>query len=375
MDIDIVMIYVASALILLSIVASLVSPFFRRPRKDDDESGDEPEAGMSIVIPCHDNAYELEHNLPALLDQQYSNFEVIVVDESSTDDTDDVLKKLKAQYPNLYTTFIPQSSHYLSRRKLALTVGVKAAKHEWIVFVDADCRPADNQWLSKMAHRAKEGKDIVMGYANYESEANGYYRFRQLLKAVCNMRKAQRSTAYASGGCVIAMRRSLFMEGNGFLKDLKYLRGEYDFLVNEYAQPDRVAVALDAMMLKDAPTRRSWVNDNLFYMETRRHLMRSHSWRLPFVVDGVLLHVSFLLDVAAIVVSSLIANWIVLGAACLSLVLMFVLRSIFASKAARLMGERLSAFLIPFMELRLVWTNLVLLVRYKTSDKYDFIRK
>lgn len=74
---------------------------------------------VSIVLAVHDNAYELEERLPQLLEQQYrGKWEVIIVDESSTDDTQDVLTRAKAKYPRLYTTFIPESSHYISRRKL-----------------------------------------------------------------------------------------------------------------------------------------------------------------------------------------------------------------------------------------------------------------
>lgn len=331
--------------------------------------------GMSIVVACHDNAYELEHNLPALLGQQYPDFEVIVVDESSTDETDDVLKKFKAQYPNLYTTFIPQSSHYLSRRKLALTVGVKAAKNEWVVFVDANEKPVDDQWLSNMASCIGEDKDIVMGYANYSEEAGSYYRYVQLIEAYRNMRKARRSIAYASGGCTVAMRRSLFMDGNGFVKDLEFLRGEYDFLVNEYAKKGRVGVAVEAKMVKDAPSHRSWVNSHLFYMETRRHLSRSKMWRLPMWIDTFFLHLIFIASLATIVVASILSLWVVLGVACGVLVLLFACRAIIGYKVAKAMGERLPVMLIPLMDLRLAWTKLVLHLRYKASDKYDFIRK
>lgn len=383
MDIDILTICVASAVLLLSIVAALASQFLRRPRVGDDQQqtdystprSEEGSVGMSVVIASHNNAYELEKNLPAMLEQVYPNFEVIVVDESSTDETDDVLKRLKSQYSNLYTTFIPQSSHYLSRRKLALTVGVKAAKKEWVAFVDVASRPADSHWLANMAQHATDEHDIVMGYANYDDETNRYYRFRQLLNAARNIRKAQCSTAYASGGCAIAMRRRVFMDANGFQKNLEYLRGEYDFLVNEYAKPGRVAVAIEAVIVKDAPSKKSWINDNLYYMETRRHLRRSKLWRIPVIIDAVMLHVAFLADVLAMAVAVLTARWILLGAACVGLLLMLGLRTWFAVGMARSMGDKLSVLLVPLMELRMAWTHVALACRYRFSDKYDFIRK
>ena len=66
----------------------------------------------------HDNAQELERNLPAFLTQDYApGYEIIIVDESSTDETEDVLKRFKHQHNNLYTTFIPDSFFLIVRKK------------------------------------------------------------------------------------------------------------------------------------------------------------------------------------------------------------------------------------------------------------------
>ena len=93
-----------------------------------------------------DNGKDLEENLPAYLTQQYEpGYEVIVVDESSTDNTDDVLKLMKQQYPHLYTTFLPKPDIHLVRKRLALTIGVKAAKNEQIIFTDIKAFPIQLQ--------------------------------------------------------------------------------------------------------------------------------------------------------------------------------------------------------------------------------------
>ena len=89
----------------------------------------------------HDEAEALEKNLPLFLTQQSKRaVEVIVVDDDSTDETPDVLKRLKAEYPNLYTTFIPNSPPNPWRRRLALTVGAKAAKGDWMLLKKATTR-------------------------------------------------------------------------------------------------------------------------------------------------------------------------------------------------------------------------------------------
>ena len=89
---------------------------------------------FSVIMPVCDQAVELEQNLPAFLTQEYeSGYEVIVVDENSTDNTEDVLKLLKQDYPHLYSTFLPKPHMQTLRRKNALNIGSKAAKNEWII--------------------------------------------------------------------------------------------------------------------------------------------------------------------------------------------------------------------------------------------------
>lgn len=378
MLIDTLTIIVCVALPMLTALAIAANPLWLRPKSAQaTPANDEARPRLSVVMSVHDNAHELERNLPALLSQDYAaGYEVIVVDESSTDDTEDVLKRLKHSHPNLYTTFIPRSSHYLSRRKLGLTVGVKAAKGEWIVFTDADCKPRGDQWLAALASHCTEGKDLVLGYTSYADGTSAFRRFYQLLEQWRALRSARR-TAYRYGGHALAMRRSLFVEGDGFREDLKYLRGEYDFLVNEYAAPHNTAIATEpeARLVQDEPSHTTWLNDHLFYMETRRHLNRSLSFRLPVIAGGTLLHLSYILQVATIAASATFGRWLELGVAAFCLAMLYTLRAVAACRAFKPMGERLPWWLIPLMELRMAWSWTGFFIRHARADKYDFIRK
>lgn len=380
MAIDAVTIIVCVSLLLLAVVSSwLANAFWRRPKGrafDNGEVGQQPR--FSIVIAAHDNAYELERNLPSVLSQDYeAGYEVVVVDESSTDETADVLKRLQNTYPNLYVTFIPESSHYLSRRKLALTVGVKAAKNEWVVFTSADCKPLSEKWLTALSAHCTDDKDMVLGYTAYAHDAKAFQRFYRLLTACYRFRRAQRSKAYAYGCSNLALRKSVFMERNGFLLNLKYLRGEYDFLVNEYAEADNADVAFehDACNVQDAPSHKTWTNDHLFYMETRKHLSRGFAYRFLNNIDTLLLHVNFLAQMAAIALSIYLENWTVTVAAALCVVITLTVRMVLASKAIRAFGEAVPLWLVPLFELRVMWQRLLFKVKYAFSDKYDFIRR
>ena len=120
---------------------------------------------FSIIMTVFDNGCDLEEHLPAFMTQAYEpGYEVIVVDESSTDHTDDVLKLMKQQYPHLYTTFVPKPDIHIVRKRLALTIGVKASKNEWIIFSDINSSPQDETWLQTIASNLENTSGILLGY-------------------------------------------------------------------------------------------------------------------------------------------------------------------------------------------------------------------
>ena len=170
---------------------------------------------FSVVMTVYDNGRELEQTLPAYLEQDYEpGYEVIVVDESSTDDTDDVLTLLKAKYPHLYTTFLPKPDRNVTRQRLALTLGVKAAKSDWLVFTDIHTLPPSDQWLKELAQFAGDSQTaLLLGYIQRKDGTVRLQLFDQPKQARTLVSKAERRRANGHRG-----------------RWLRYLRGKYDFL-------------------------------------------------------------------------------------------------------------------------------------------------
>ena len=168
-NIDTLTIIVSVVLIFLALLTPFINPFFRsvrkkgyaqskdniietceRPTTNSETSQKEGYPSISILLTPTDNAEVVSENLSLYLNQDYpSDFQVIVVAPEKDKETEDVLK----QHTNerLYFTFIPDSSRYMSKKKLAITLGVKAAKYNWIAMADIFCKPSSENWLKTLA--------------------------------------------------------------------------------------------------------------------------------------------------------------------------------------------------------------------------------
>jgi glycosyltransferase involved in cell wall biosynthesis len=156
--------------------------------------------GFSIIMTVYDQAHELKENLTAFLTQVYEpGYEVIVVDETSTDDTPDVLKLYKQDYPNLYTTFLPKQSRSFVRRKMAFNIGLKASKNEWVILQNINNEISGENELQAIAEALDEDAELTFAYiskkgirlqpfASYEDARYHLLKAERKLKHVHNRR-------------------------------------------------------------------------------------------------------------------------------------------------------------------------------------------
>lgn len=330
---------------------------------------------ISIIITVHDEADELCRNLPLWLSQEYDgDFEVIVVIEQGKNETEDVIKRF-ADNEHLYSTYIPQSSRYMSRKKLSITLGVKAAKNEWLVITEPTVRPMSNQWLKSFAEYCNDDNALVMGHTLYATDASSYKQYEHLRTATYAQRRAKRGKPFRTNIPLIALRKNNFMAQHGFRDNQKYLRGEYDFLVNQYGRNGKTAVAdaPETWCEESAPTKKQWSNKHIFYQETRKHLPGKFTYSFLFNAKQFFIHMLVLLSIAAIAVGAVAKEWILMGAGCLALILYCIVSSIVISKKLAKYDVDIKAWMIPFYEISTVWRNLWWKIRHMKADKYDFI--
>lgn len=382
---DSITLIASSVLILLGILTPMLNPFFRFRKKqpyDDINREDLPIApSISLVLTPYDSANRLEKNLSYFLQQDYpSGYQVIIVIEEKDHDAEEIISRTLSRvsqtesYAEIYVTHIPKSSRYVSRKKLAITLGIKAAKYDWVLVTEASCRPSSTQWLNKMARHCNDSNNLVIGYTNYETSTSSFRRFERLHNAFYLMREASKGHAYRNTSYNLLLRKKEFLENGGFLGNLHLTRGEYDFLVNKYTNKHSTALETsdEAWLIEDEPSNKTWLNKHLYYLESRKFLQRGAKRRWLYNIDQLALHITYLLCIAAIAYAAITPNWVLLGAAIASLLTALIFRGILSHRALTDFGEDISVLKALFFEVTQVWHNLSYMIRYRLANKYDF---
>lgn len=370
-------------LLLLAAVVPLINALLIKLSPVKADIGDTEEAceaneslpNISVIITADGDGEDLRDNLPAFLGQIYTaNYQIIIVVANSDDLTESVLKQY-SNNPRLYTTFIPSSSRYMSRRKLAITVGIKAAKYEWIVLTDVDCRPDTNRWLQVMARKCQSNIDIILGYSCFADNYKSVRRFDHTYMLYRQMQKARNGTVWGYTGNNLMFRKKMFIDGKGFEGNLKYIRGEYDFIVNKFSDSQNTATELSTQswIREYGLSDKGWRNKNLFYMSTRKLLKHTFNSRLFFNVSMLAMVLYYLFVVSSMIYSALIQNWPLCAISIFSFLLTMCIRvAILRSRLATYLSG-LSAFKMLIYEMFLPVRNLNRIIRYKMTDKLDFI--
>lgn len=255
--------------LLLTLVALTVFMLKVRPvtrcRARCDKAATEPApmacVGASIIVYSVDEQDSLARLLPQLLGQDYDGeFEVIVVNEGDSVGVRDVVETLQTTHRNLYLTHTPDGARNLSRKKLALTLGIKAARYPVAVLTGATAILPGNRWLRAMMSHFSDSNHtgVVLGYAcadPYEDTAVGARTrsFDFVADSVMWISDALKGRPWRGTEYNLAYRRELFFRSKGFSSNLNLRYGDDDIFVSRIATDANTAVELAEESIVEVP--------------------------------------------------------------------------------------------------------------------------
>lgn len=242
---------------------------------------------VTVVVCAKNEEVHLEEYLHSLLSQDYPIYEVIVVNDGSEDRTEAVLAQYMKQDFKLRTTFVPTGARVMSTKKLGLTLAAKAAKYDYLLLTDADCRPESNHWISQMMSGFRDSNvDIVIGYGAYfeeDSFINEWIQYDTQFNALHYLGAALRHQPYMGVGRNLAYRKSCFLESGGFMHLMETRAGDDDLLVNKIANKTNTAVVVhrESLTWSEAKTNwKSWVEQKRRHLSVSPLYKASTKWRL-----------------------------------------------------------------------------------------------
>lgn len=197
-----------------------------------------------MVICARNEAENLLEFLPKIFDQQYKNFEVIIVNDCSLDDTEDVLRAFKHKHRNCKIVMLKENDLFIGGKKFAITMGIKAAKNDIVLFTDADCYPASEHWIEEFAKNFGN-TEIVLGYGGYKKEKsflNKIIRFDAFLIGLKSLSFALAGMPYMGVGRNLAYRKTLFFRNKGFAAHQHLPYGDDDLFVNQTASKSNTKI-------------------------------------------------------------------------------------------------------------------------------------
>jgi len=254
---------------------------------------------VSVIIAAKNEENNLREFLPEVLNQDYPNFEVIVVNDCSTDGSELLLNEFKAEYKHLYVSTIRQDATFSHGKKLVVSLGIKAAKNETLIFIDADCKPVSRNWLKEVVSSYSNDTEIVLGYGAYAPEKgflNKLIRYETLFTAVQYLSFAQTGVPYMGVGRNLSYKKELWTKEKGFSSHSHILSGDDDLFVNAVAtkKNTKIVVSEDSFTVsvpKKSFSKLVWQKRRHF--ETGRHYRFFHKFLLGTELFSRFLFYSF----------------------------------------------------------------------------------
>ena len=324
---------------------------------------------VSVIICSKNEADNLTENIPFFINQDYPDFELVLINDNSYDNTLEVIKEFKKKYPTIIkiVDVAAPNEQFWGSKKYALTLGIKAAKNEYLLFSDADCKPISKNWIQQMCNNFTQTHQIVLGYGAYKkirkSLLNKLIRFETLLTAIQYFSFTKIGMPYMGVGRNLAYTKTTFFKANGFVNHMHLIKsGDDDLFVNQVATKKNTTYTVNPesfTISKPKITFKEWM------LQKRRHISTaSHYKQKDQFILGLFYSSQILFWLLGIILLSFQFNWIIVSS-----LMVFRLITVYLSVgyAAKKFKENDLIFLVPLYELLLIFIQMIIFIKNLTS--------
>ena len=306
---------------------------------------------FSIIVFVKNEGENLHNFLPSILDQKYSKFEIVLINNASTDNTDDILETYKANNSNIKIVNVENNEAFWANKKYALTLGIKAAKHEHLCFIDAKSKPVSKHWITELNKKHTVEKTIVLGYSKIKKEKklfNLFIRFENLLNAIICFTFTKHGASFMTFGNNLSYQKKEFFKANGFINHMKIKNGEADLFIKDASNKQNTTFTISENSFIETEGSKSFFNWILQKKEATQ-LKRLYKPKYRFFL--ALFNVTKLLFLILAIVLFFYYPYIII----LSILLVYyLLQFIVIGFSAKKLKEPQIIFFLPFLEIALL---------------------
>ncbi len=320
-----------------------------------------PEVPVSVIICAKNEEENLKNFLPSILEQDYPNFEIIVINDASSDGTLEVIEDFQKIDPRIQIVDVQNNEAFWANKKYALTLGIKKAKNQHLLFTDADCAPQSKNWIREMSRNFQPGNTIILGYGGYfqhtGSVLNKLIRFETLLTAIQYFSYARLGSPYMGVGRNLAYTSTQFYELKGFANHLHLRSGDDDLFVNEAATAENTAICFHPDSITRSVPK---TNFSEWFHQKRRHISVAGNYKTKHqallgafyifrVLFWLILGVLLILQIYPRIVLSILG-------------IKLITEAFVYFKAAKKLNESDVVWLFPLFDLLLIFLQLIIFI-------------
>ncbi|RLD29816.1 MAG: glycosyl transferase family 2 [Bacteroidetes bacterium] len=321
---------------------------------------------VSVIICAKNEAKNLQQFLPHILEQDYPNFEIVLINDASHDNTLDIIETFAKTHNNIKIVNVENIEAFWGNKKYALTLGIKAATHDYLLLTDADCKPISKHWIATMSSHFSNTKSIVIGYGSYKkrkySFLNTLIRYETLLTAIQYFSYAKLGIPYMAVGRNLAYRKDVFFKANGFMSHMNIRSGDDDLFINQVANSKNTSICFAKNSLTESLPETSFKD---WLKQKKRHVSTSKYYELKHKFMLGLFYISQLLFwVLSIILLSFQFRWEIVIALIL---LRIILQYISVGFSAKKLKELDTIVLLPIFDLFLIFSQFFIFISNLTT--------
>ncbi len=321
---------------------------------------------VSVIICAKNESQNLQLYLPYIIEQDYSDFEIVLINDASHDNTLEIIESFAKKNSNIKIVNVENIEAFWGNKKYALTLGIKASTNDFLLFTDADCKPVSKHWIAAMSRHFSNTKSIVIGYGAYKksnySFLNTLIRYETLLTAIQYFSYIKIGIPYMAVGRNLAYRKEEFFKVKGFTKHMNIRSGDDDLFVNQAANSVNTTLCFSKDSFTESLPETSLKD---WFKQKRRHFSTSKYYKLKHKLMLVLFYISQLMFwVLGTILLSFLFRWEIV----ITLILLrFIVQYVSIGFSAKKLNELDTLVLLPLFELFLIISQFFIFISNLTS--------